>query len=57
MIFTASMLATWHYRDSEKTASSSVVSLGKALYGISSSLCDRQRVGLCSLPVVVAQSY
>ena len=39
-----------------KLASLLVVSLGKALNGMSPSLCGRQMVGPSSLPVVVAQS-
>ena len=39
-----------------KPASLLVVSLGKALNGMPSSLCGRQMVGPSSLPVVVVQS-
>ena len=40
----------------DKPASFLVVSLGKALIGMSPSLCGRQMAGPSSLPVVVAQS-
>ena len=55
MVFTASLLGAQHIRDSveNKPASLLVVPLGKALNGMSSSLCGRQMVGPSSLPVVV----
>ena len=58
MVFTASLLGAQHIRDSveNKPASFFVVSLGKALDGMPPSLCGRQMVEPCSLPVVVAQS-
>ena len=58
MVFTASLLGAKHIREvvENKPASSLVVSLGKALNGMPSSLCGRQMVGPSSVPVVVAQS-
>ena len=58
MVFTASLLGAQHIRDSveNKPASLLVVSLGKALNEMPSSLCGRRMVGPSSLPVVVAQS-
>ena len=58
MIFTAFLFGVQHTRDSveNKPESSLVVSLGKTLNGMPSSLCGRQMVGPSSLPVVVVQS-
>ena len=58
MTFTAFLFGVQHTRDSveNRPASSLVVSLGKALNGMPSSLCGRQMVGPSSLPVVVVQS-
>ena len=57
MVFTASLLGAQHIKDSveNKPASLLVVFLGKALNGMSPSLCGRQMVGPSSLPAVVAQ--
>ena len=56
MVFIASLLGAQQNRDSveNKPASLLVVSLGKALKGMTPSLCGRQMVGPSSVPVVVA---
>ena len=58
MVFTASLLGAQHNRDGveNKPASLLVVSLGKTLNGMASSLCGKQVVGPSSLLVVEAQS-
>ena len=57
MVFTASLLGAQHIRDGveNKAESLLVVSLGKALNRMPTSLCGRQMVGPSSLPAVVAQ--
>ena len=52
------LLGAQHERDSvkNKPANLLVVSLGKALNGMPTSLCGRQVLGPSSIPAVVAQS-
>ena len=56
MVFIASLLGAEHERGSleKKPISSLVLGLGKALKGMSPSLCGRQIVESSSLPIGVA---
>ena len=58
MVFIASVLGAQQNKDSveNRPASLLVVSLGKALNGMHTSLCGRKVVGSSSIPVVVTQS-